>query len=67
MEINTLQFEFNCLIEIAQEIVLDRSIQSLSVEDFLQLCLDIRNDERTGNKTLKGKNIVILPDNTLTH
>ena len=56
--------EFNQLIEIAQCIIADRQDEGLSTEQFLQLCLDIRNAERD-SPNLDDKNIIIPERNIL--
>lgn len=59
MEVNTLRQEFEILIEIAQDILYQN--QELDIDQFLQLCLDIRKNERIPID-IKGKNLVVLPD-----
>jgi hypothetical protein len=51
--------EFNHLLEIAQEIIVLNQHKNLTMTQFLQLTIDIRNAERDTN--LDGK-IITLPE-----
>lgn len=53
-----LMKEFNELIEIAQFALVEKQDKGLTVEQFLQLCLDIRTAER-GTTDLRNKNVII--------
>lgn len=66
MRLNEVFDEFQELITIAQDMIVqsEPEINSLPIDQFLQLVLDIRNSER-GEPNLADKNVVILEKDIL--
>ncbi len=65
MVLTDLNKEFQELMEIAQSNLLDRQTHDMTIDQFLQLCLDMRNAERGGQMDLTDKNLVILERNVI--
>lgn len=57
---NTIAQEFELLIEVAEGILATGQGNDLPIDQFLQLCLDIRNAERGEPLNLIGKNLVVF-------
>lgn len=64
MHLNSIMTEFQEIISVAQEILLEKETQDLTIEQFIQLCVDIRAAERS-DVDLNGKNIVLFERNVL--
>ena len=67
MQLGNIVIAFEELIDLAQRILADPrvnvEVQDLSVNDFLQLCLDVRIQDQEPN--LEGKNITYPEKDTL--
>ena len=64
MQLHEIMSEFQEIITVAQEMLLEKETQDLTIDEFIQLCVDVRAAERN-DVDLTNKNIVLLEKDIL--
>lgn len=64
MKISTIENEFDELTILAHYIIENGQAKDLTLQQLLELCMDMRQAEREPEPDIRGKNIVI-PEKTV--